>query len=136
MDLTLRRQPQTDGVTLGSLFVDGTFQCFTLEPADDEAHPDIPEGRYRVIVNMSTRFKRMLPLVIGVPGRLGIRIHPGSTSKDTSGCILLGQERSGSMLLNSRVACEDFQAKIAGPLASGETVWLDVTRSGQETKNA
>lgn len=114
-------------MTLGSLYIDGTFEAWTLEPGDDEAHPDIPDGHYRVIVNMSTRFKRRLPLIVDVPGRLGIRIHPGNTGNDTSGCILLGTGRSGAMLLHSQDACEAFQAKIAAPLAEGETVWLDIT---------
>jgi hypothetical protein len=38
----------------------------------------IPAGRYRVIINRSERFGRMLPRLLEVPGFDGILIHPGT----------------------------------------------------------
>ncbi len=127
MTLTLYRHPETDDVTMGELFVDHAFEAFTTEPPDDGEHPHIPPGRYRVVVNYSTRFQRMLPQILGVPGRLGIRIHPGNDAKtDSTGCILLGVGRTARTVTQSRVACQAFQHKLAGPLSRGEEVWLDV----------
>ena len=126
MILTLDRKPETDGVTMGQLFMDGRFEAFTLEPGDDGEHPHIPVGRYRVVVNWSMRFKRLLPQIVDVPGRLGIRIHPGNTTADTSGCVLLGATHTADTVGDSRRACQAFQQKIAGPLSRGEDVWLDV----------
>lgn len=74
----------------------------------------------------SPKFKRMVPLVTGVPGRAFIEIHPGNSDVDTEGCILLGTSRQGSLLLNSRAAVEMFQSKIALPLAKQETVSLTI----------
>lgn len=126
MDLEIRRQPSTDQCTLGTLFIDGAFFCYTLEPHDDGPHPDIPAGVYPVLITYSLRFKRLLPLVDHVPGRTGIRIHPGNTDDDTEGCILLGTGQTANSVTNSRLACALFQSKIAMTLAKGDAVKLSI----------
>ena len=57
----------------------------TLENADYI----IPVGIYEVRVTYSPRFKRMLPLVMQVPGRSGIRFHRGTRPEHSKGCILV-----------------------------------------------
>ena len=57
----------------------------TLENADYI----IPVGIYEVRVTYSPRFKRMLPLVMQVPGRSGIRFHRGTKPEHSKGCILV-----------------------------------------------
>lgn len=57
----------------------------TLENADYI----IPDGTYTVSVTYSTRFKKMMPLVDGVKGRSGIRIHTGTIPEHSKGCILM-----------------------------------------------
>ncbi len=49
----------------------------------------IPEGTYHLTVTMSPKFGMKLPLVNGVPGRSGIRIHIGSKPEHSKGCILV-----------------------------------------------
>jgi hypothetical protein len=80
---------------IGDLFVDGVFFCHTLE---DEKRADglkvygetaIPSGTYNVILSVSNRFKRLMPLLLDVPMFKGIRIHGGNTSKDSHGCPLV-----------------------------------------------
>jgi hypothetical protein len=108
MELTLIREPSTAHSTPGKLLVDGVFECFTLEdvvrPKKIPGETAIPAGTYKVIVNMSNRFKRLLPLLLNVPGFEGVRIHTGNTDKDTEGCILVGTTRSLDFVGNSRVA--------------------------------
>ena len=105
----IRNQPQGKAL-FGQLYVDGTFFCDTLENTDYA----IPTGFYRLRVTMSPRFKIFLPIIDGVIGRSGIRIHAGNTIQDTEGCILvgkadvgdearrlLGEEAKGKRLLSS-----------------------------------
>ena len=131
MDLLLQRQPSADGCTLGQLFVDGVFECFTLEDVVRDGpkisnQTAIPAGRYRVEITFSPRFRRMLPEVLDVPGFTGIRIHPGNTAADTSGCILVGQRSTVDSIEDSRVAMVSLQAKIAAARARGVDVFLTV----------
>ena len=49
----------------------------------------IPCGTYPVRVTWSPKFKRMLPLLLNVPGRSGIRVHRGTKPEHSRGCILV-----------------------------------------------
>ena len=50
----------------------------------------IPAGTYEVRITYSPKFGKNLPLLIGVPGRDGIRIHTGNKPEHSLGCILVG----------------------------------------------
>lgn len=144
MELLLRRQPSADGCTIGQLFVNGFFECWTLEDIvrDGPKIPGqtaIPFGRYRVEITMSQRFQRMLPLLLAVPGFEGVRIHPGNTAANTEGCILVGQGRANDSISSSRLAMQALQPKIAGALARGDEVWITVepaARAGADVRLA
>lgn len=136
MTLLLKRRPSADGVTLGELFVDGVRRCFTLEDAvrlgPKIAHETaIPAGRYRVGITPSQRFGRMLPILLDVPGFTGVRIHPGNTKEDTSGCILVGQRAAVDSVAGSRLALEGLQPMIAGALARGDEVWITIENANR-----
>lgn len=131
MELLLQRDASADGCTPGRLFVDGEFEAFTLEDVVRDgpkiAHETaIPPGRYRVVITRSTRFGRMLPLLVNVPGFDGIRIHPGNTAADTAGCILVGRSRANDSIASSRLAMDALQPKIAGALARQQDVFITV----------
>lgn len=63
------------------------FSCATLENASKA----IPEGDYFTTISSSRKFKRLLPELHRVKGRVGIRIHHGNYYSDSSGCILVGR---------------------------------------------
>jgi len=135
MQLRVERKWFTGKSSMGQLLVDGTFECFTLEdccrPGNIHAvkipgQTAIPVGRYKVIVDRSTRFKRDLPHLLEVPGFEGIRIHPGNTDRDTEGCILVGTGRTPDALVESRKAFDALMAKLQGALAAGQRVTIDV----------
>ena len=97
--------------TTGELLVEGVHECWTLEDPWDDNEPFkscIPPGTYGVVLTLSARFGREMPRLLGVPGRTGILIHPGNTDADTEGCILVGDKRLGSDVLNSRAAFDRF----------------------------
>lgn len=98
--------------TTGELLVEGEHFCWTLELPWRDNTPGvscIPRGAYSVFMTLSTRFKREMPRLIGVPGRLGILIHSGNTDHDTEGCILVGNRRDDGVLYDSRTAFERFR---------------------------
>ncbi len=131
MNLLVEREEFTANSTIGRLLIDGEFECYTLEDVVRDGpkvmhQTAIPEGTYRVIINMSNRFKRELPLLMGVPGFEGIRIHPGNTSEDTSGCILLGTSKGTDLLGSSRLAFNPFFDKLQRALQGESQVWITV----------
>lgn len=105
--LLVKREFFAETYTIGKLYVDGVYFCDTLE---NPVRPNgvkipnetaIPYGTYEVIVNFSPKFKRILPRLLNVPMFDGILIHRGNSVKDTSGCILVGENKVKGMVLNS-----------------------------------
>ena len=104
--LTLKRDTYTNKTTIGKLYLNDVFICDTLEDVCRDLNKDgdlndlgeskiygetaRPSGIYKVIINMSPRFKKLLPRLIDVPGYDGVLIHMGNFAKDTHGCILVG----------------------------------------------
>jgi lysozyme len=139
MELTLVRDVCGTDCTLGKLFVDGGFGCYTVE---DVVRPDatkvpgktaIPEGRYRLLVTRSPRFGRELPLLENVPNFEGVRIHPGNSAEDTEGCIIPGRVRTARGVAESRLAFNELFAALKAELAHGRDIWLSVTTLGGAT---
>lgn len=126
MILTLDRQLPQNGAVLGVLFVDGEKQCETLEGVATL----IPAGHYRLTVTWSNRFQRQMPLVCGVPGFEGIRIHAGNTTADTAGCILIGTVADGRTIINSRSAFDVLFPLIQAGAATDDGCWIDVRDAG------
>ncbi len=128
--------------TLGAFFVDGQFECFTLE---DEARTvkiagetRIPRGRYEIklqkIGRLHDKYKEkfqaehqgMLALQ-NVPNFEGVMLHMGATTEHTAGCPLLADTAmSSGALANSQQAYKRVYSKIAPALLRGEKVVIDV----------
>jgi hypothetical protein len=130
MELDLRRVELSAICTIGELYVDGEFECYTLEDAvRDRKIPGetaIPPGRYQVVLNWSPRFRRILPLLVDVPGFEGVRIHPGNTAADTEGCILVGHARGAAAVFQSRAAFEGLFLKLEAATIVGREIWITV----------
>lgn len=126
MDLKLKRIFRGDTYTIGHLYIDGDYYCDVLEDTDRGLSSDmseeeikrikiysktaIPTGRYKVEVTYSPKFKRHLPLLIGVKGFSGIRIHSGNSAEDTLGCLLVGYNKVKGQVINSRVTSDKLTA--------------------------
>ncbi len=122
--------------TIGKLYVDDVFECYTLEDVDrkleaggvkEYACTAIPRGKYNVVVAPSARFKRNLPLLINVPDFEGVRIHPGNTSENTEGCILVGASIvNDDFIGQSQIAFGKLFAKICAALDDLTPVELEI----------
>lgn len=131
MKISLERLQIDPDVTIGALSIDGDFECWVLEDPVREivgqpvanwkvkGKTAIPYGTYAVQITQSQRFGRLLPLLIAVPGFVGIRIHAGNTVADTEGCLLVGVDRLPRMLGRSRVALDALIPKIDRALKIG-----------------
>lgn len=135
MNLRLVRRFKGETYTIGSLSVNGEKFCDTLEDrvrdlAGGESkvpgETAIPEGRYRVIVNRSPKFGRDLPRLLDVPQFEGVLIHRGNTDKDSSGCILVGENKVKGKVINSTPYEEKLVALCKAALAEGETIEIEV----------
>lgn len=133
LTLTLKRGPSSDKSTIGELFFgdaeDGHLECYILE---DPVRPEkikhktaIPAGKYEIIINFSNRFQKNMPLLLNVPNYKGIRIHPGNTAKDTSGCLLPGTSKGIDFVGQSRKAYSRLLDKIRFALQHGK-VFIDI----------
>jgi len=118
MQITIKRLHKTDTSTIGELLIDGLFECYTLEDVERTVkiknETAIPKGTYKVIINESNRFKRLLPLLLNVPNFEGVRIHSGNSNHDTEGCILVGQTIEANYIGQSRKAFDKLFKKMQG----------------------
>ncbi len=139
VNLRVERRIFTDDVTIGELYVNDEFMCYTLEDAVRDikvyGKTAIPKGTYKVIFNMSNRFKRRMPLLLKVPNYEGVRIHAGNTHVDTDGCIILGlglarhaDSRFDWTVTQSRLAIEKFNAAVD----NGEEVEITIINKADD----
>lgn len=138
MNLLLQRQPSANGWTLGKLLIDDQPECLTCEDVVREVpgkpveswkvqnQTAIPSGRYQVILNVSMRFKRLMPLLLDVQGFSGVRIHSGNTAADTEGCILVGRKSDANGVLESRLAFEPLLTLLKTAFNKGEEIWITI----------
>jgi len=144
MELQLKREIFTDESTIGSLTIDGKFECFILEDKDRGLNDTltleqilrvkvygktaIPYGRYEIEWTMSARFKVFMPILLNVVGYAGIRIHKGNTEVDSLGCLLCGTRKKSNMITESTLATRNLYAKIEAAKKQGQRIFITIVR--------
>lgn len=134
MLLEVKRPYKKDTYTIGVLMVDGEKFSDTLEDKVRDLKSEkkvygetaIPAGKYKVVMSMSSKFKRVMPYLENVPQFTGIMIHPGNTIKDTLGCILVGENKKKGQLVNSRKYSDELNKRINEAIERKEQVWIEV----------
>lgn len=136
MKLTDDRIFKSDDYTIGKLYIDNEYFCDTLEDPVRDLKSDgsgkvygetaIPAGTYKVILNKSPRFKRVLPRLLGVPFFEGVLIHAGNSSKDSSGCILVGKNTKKGMVLESKKYEKLLVQTLQEALDRGEEITITI----------
>jgi len=118
MKLTIVRINYNDKTTIGRLYINNEFFCYTLE---DKVRPKgvkvygetaIPSGKYKVIVSYSPKFKKLLPEILNVPMFSGIRLHGGSTAQNSLGCVILSYDLIDENTVKSDQAYNDLIKKL------------------------
>lgn len=134
MELTVQRLYKKATYTIGKMLVDGYKFCDTLEDRVRDLKKErkvygetaIPEGRYRVIMTFSPKFKRQMPLLCAVPYFDAIRIHPLTTAKQTEGCIGVGENKIKGGLINSRMWSDKLNELIDAAIEREEKVYITI----------
>ena len=139
MNLQVKRMTLTNKSTIGELYVDGVFECFTLEdvvrPVKIHGMTAISAGVYQLDITFSARFKRLLPELRHVPNFEGVRIHPGNTDADTEGCILVGQSKGKDFIGSSRAAFNKLFPRMEAARAHGK-MFIEVVDAPPAQRNA
>lgn len=149
MELKLRRIARKETYTIGRLYIDGEYFCDTIEDKDRGLAQDrplatnialkkagvtaIPVGRYQVTLSVkSPRFSLKkqyafcggyLPRLLKVPAFDGVLIHIGNTSKDSEGCILVGQNKVVGQVINSTETFKKLYERLKK--ANGQ-IWITI----------
>ena len=148
MKLTVVRTQFGTDATNGLLFIDGIFECYTLEDqyqAVKVMHETcIPEGTYDIKfrktggfhAKYSERYKNAhygMLHIQDVPNFTYILIHTGNTDEHTSGCLIVGETQQDlevskdGFIGSSTVAYKKMYAKVAGQLLQGKDVTIEYT---------
>jgi len=145
MKLTVHRFSSGDESTIGSLMINGDFECFTLEDEYREekvkGETRIPAGTYTVKFResespMTEKYRARYDFfkyhlhVQNVTNFQFIYIHAGNKDDHTDGCLLLGDSANNNQIDDgfighSRQAFERVYKKVSKALKEGEPVNIE-----------
>lgn len=147
MKLEVLRYSHGKEDTLGLLFVDGKFQCYTLE---DEMRTvkvfgktRIYEGEYeinfrkggrshnRYLKKFGAEFHKGMLHLHNVPNFKHILIHIGNDNDDTAGCLLVGDSSTSNIIKKGFIggstnAYKMLYEKVAEAIIRGEHVSIKI----------
>lgn len=152
MNITIKRIFKGDKYTIGKLYVNGIYECDTLEDTDRGLTEDsplseiqskkvygetaIPTGTYKIDMNtVSPKFKNRLwakfcggklPRLIDVPGYSGVLIHVGNKPADTLGCILVGYNKIKGQVINSISTFQELYSLMLKAKVAGEEITVTI----------
>lgn len=143
----LNRDTYRGLTTIGAMnYPDNQGKCFTLEDCvrawgiKDAGNTAIPAGRYRLKVNVSPAFNRLMVLVYNNPNDYsidngttfsGVRIHGGNKISDTKACIIVGKTRVNDQTIKD--SCEsEITALVQKYEREGHEVFLEIMNLKQK----
>ena len=155
MKLQVVRTQFGKDATNGLLFIDGKFECYTLEDqyqAVKVMHETcIPEGEYDIQFRKTGGFHTRYSAKYGnshygmlhlqdVPGFTYILIHSGNTDEHTSGCLIVGETQQDLDLGKDGFVGQSVKAykamyrKVSNELLQGKKVSIEYTTIQQLLK--
>lgn len=153
MEITVKRVFKGPNYTIGHLYVNGTYECDTLEDPDRGltdsmtvqeitskkvyGNTAIPTGTYDIDMNtISPKFKDRswakfcggkLPRLVNVKGYSGVLIHVGNKAADTLGCILVGDNKVKGQVINSTSTFQQLYLQMLKAHTRGEKITITIT---------
>lgn len=143
MNLKLIRKQFTEESTIGELYINDVFECFIIEDKDRglkkmmtpneiasikiHGKTAIPYGVYEVAITFSNRFQTYLPLLMGVTGYEGVRVHKGNRASESEGCLLPGTSKGNNVVNSSKVAFDKLFAKLKA-VEKKEKIFIEITK--------
>ena len=116
MKARIVRLENTEQGVLGSLVIDGSIFCFTLQPDPTDTHFSIPVGNYLCRRFHGTKWTNTFEII--VPGHTALLFHAGNVEDNSEGCILLGATvgklKGNRAVLNSGDTFKSFIERTAG----------------------
>lgn len=145
MRLEVIKINESPNSTLSQLLIDGKFHAFILEDGfrDAKVHGStrIPDGTYKITARKEGRFyakykqtynHTFVPWLRDVPGFEFILMHIGNYTKDTQGCLLVGDlptwNGTDFEITKSTQAYLKFYAAIAPAILAGQEVMIELRR--------
>lgn len=154
MRLTVIRKFKGQNYTIGNLYINDKYFCDTLEDIDrglkDSMTPEeitsikikgdtcIPTGTYKVVMNVvSSKFSNYakysyaksigarMPRVLNVKGFDGVLIHPGNTTKDTEGCLLVGYNKVKGSVSDSLNTWKKLYTILLNSINNKEDIYIE-----------
>lgn len=135
MHLELLRFSTTDERTLGTLHIDGKFECFTVEDtwrpnkvkAETRIHPGVFEvgvreegGRFNPLYADRYDFHKGMLVVQDTPEFEHVYFHTGNHEGHTEGCILVNNNIFDGKGGGSRQAYQKFYPKVIDYALAGD----------------
>jgi hypothetical protein len=127
--------------TVGTLWFEGTKFGEVLEDKDRHLGEDgggdkvqnetaIPIGVYRLTLDYSPHFGKIMPHILNVDQFSGVRMHGGNTVADTEGCPLCGLVRvSPGVIGNCHTVVERIIETITQVENDGNECWIAISRT-------
>lgn len=152
MELKLKRIALRETYTIGKLYINGIYECDTLEDKVRDLNKDgdlndvgegkvyaktaIPCGRYEVTMKVkSPKFSQRaaynwcggyLPRLLNVPHFEGILIHAGNTAEDSAGCLIVGENKIKGQVINSMATLKKLVQILKRASDNGEKIWISI----------
>ncbi len=135
LEIEIQRYRENQWCTIGALAMPD-FICNTIELPSipyQVQKARIPAGRYNLRLYDSPRWGKKVPLLVGVPDRVNIEIHPSNYAIRPSdgaylleGCIALGRNPSSVSVDDSTQTWNEFMIKIDPKLWTEGEIWLTI----------
>lgn len=152
MELLLSRDYKKDNYTIGRLYINNKLFSNTIEDKDRGLSSSmnelqikslkvygetaIPIGTYEIDMNtVSPKFKDKswakpyggkIPRLLNVKGFSGVLIHPGNTSKDSLGCVLIGLNTKVGIVTNSTEYFHKLMKELLAAKLKGEKITITI----------